>query len=50
MIKLSHAKVGIAYQVEGIDLPQDHQKHLAHLGITKGSQVKVMSQPNRVRL
>ncbi|MGG6797644.1 UNVERIFIED_CONTAM: ferrous iron transport protein A [Streptococcus canis] len=44
MIKLSHAKVGIAYQVEGIELPQDHQKHLAHLGITKGSQVKVMSQ------
>ncbi|MCL6221114.1 ferrous iron transport protein A [Streptococcus dysgalactiae subsp. equisimilis] len=44
MMKLSQVRSGIAYQVLSIALPQDHQRHLAHLGIKKGSQVKVMSQ------
>lgn len=33
MMKLSQVRSGIAYQVLSIALPQDHQRHLAHLGI-----------------
>ena len=41
---LQDAKLGIDYEVLGIDLPKESVKHLSHLGLTVGSRLRLVAK------
>lgn len=41
---LLNGEVGVLYEVVGVDLPEEHVRYLANLGLKVGSQVELVSR------